>query len=404
MLTNDLYPFLNANSEIVYRIAMGLVDKYGYDVSILGYNSVKDTSFSDPPFKVRTIRMKSVSDYCRIALTSSHFIQKLFKLVFYPRSLIYYIRSILSRDDCLLREYQYYLKKIISKESFDCIISFSAPKDTLLAVSGLNIKIPFIAYKLDPWSTNYQYCDDLKQYNIEREVDKCAKKIVVTNLIKKDYLHYASKDIIEKIETMEFPNIINYGKDLKSNLFNDDKIHCVFAGGLYKDIRNPEYTIELFERMNDERIVFHILGYQSGGQVIPNELPRNIVYHGQVSSLEAIQYMKEANILVNIGNTILNQMPSKILTYISLGKPILNIIKSNNCPTLSYLKKYPLSLSILEDEETKAEKTHQAHEFIIKNYKESLPFKTIETLYKTCTNDYVCKKMDYIIKEVVDLR
>ena len=53
---------------------------------------------------------------------------------------------------------------------------------------------------------------------------------------------------------------------------------------------------------------------------------------------------------MNIGNAVDNQMPSKIFEYISTGKPIINIFKSTDCPTLKYLGRYPLVLNIHEAE------------------------------------------------------
>ena len=54
--------------------------------------------------------------------------------------------------------------------------------------------------------------------------------------------------------------------------------------------------------------------------------------------------------LVNIGNSVDNFMPSKIFEYISTGKPIINVYKIPECPTLKYLAEYPLALCVSEEE------------------------------------------------------
>ena len=79
-ITNDLYPYLNANSEIVYRLAEELTNKHRCEITVLGYNNSKDLSFPDPPYKINTVRMKSVTDYFRIKLRSQSNFEKNIKL------------------------------------------------------------------------------------------------------------------------------------------------------------------------------------------------------------------------------------------------------------------------------------------------------------------------------------
>ena len=76
----------------------------------------------------------------------------------------------------------------------------------------------------------------------------------------------------------------------------------------------------------------------------------NIHYLGKKSQGEIKEIYKMTDVLVNIGNLIINQIPSKIFEYISTGKPIINIYKTLKCPTLKYTKKYPLCLNIYEED------------------------------------------------------
>lgn len=401
ILTSDLYPYFNANSEIVYRIAKELKQKHNCEISILGYNQVASSSFPDTAFGFHTIRMKSVTEYHRISLTTSSKVLKRLKLLMHPKSLRYYLRLRSGDKFNLVKEYQSQILKALQHKKFDCIVGFMEPKETLLAISNLKLQIPYIAYKLDPWSTNFQYVGNIEERHMEEIADAGASRIIVTDLIKKDYEDYASPDTLCKLETAEFPNIIKYNDRTKSAIFEEGKIHCVFAGGLYKDIRDPKYTIGLFQHFNDDRLVFHIFGCQYGGQVLPDSLPSNIIYHGQVSSDEAMTYMQSADILVNIGNTVSNQMPSKILTYISLGKPILNIVKNPQCPTLRYTEKYPLALNIVETPEVQQEDVERVRGFISTTHKKSIPFEKIKELYDTCTPEYVGNRLYNIICEVI---
>ena len=68
-----------------------------------------------------------------------------------------------------------------------------------------------------------------------------------------------------------------------------------------------------------------------------------------VDNDEAESILMSADILVNIGNSVSNQIPSKLFDYISTGKPILNIYKNKNCPSLEILSKYPDVLNVYEE-------------------------------------------------------
>ena len=130
---------------------------------------------------------------------------------------------------------------------------------------------------------------------------------------------------------------------------------------------------------------------------IPDVLPANIIFHGEVDSETALKCMLSADVLVNIGNTVLNMMPSKLLTYISTGKPILNIIKDPACPTVPYMEKYPLALNILETKRPTEEDVSRARNFILHSKGKQIPFAEIEQRYYDCTPEYVGGKLYEII-------
>ena len=51
---------------------------------------------------------------------------------------------------------------------------------------------------------------------------------------------------------------------------------------------------------------------------------------------------------VNMGNTVNNQMPSKVVEYISTGKPILNLSVNEKCSTLGLMKRYVNGFQVFE--------------------------------------------------------
>lgn len=404
-LTNELYPNLNANSEIVYRLARVLLERHQCEVSILGY--YRGIKHGTPLAQdgLTSIPIKSVSKLNSIIESSPLRLKRLVRIILSPVCYRYYLRKKLGDRFSLSKEYAHAVRHLLKKQSYDCIIGVSFPRDALVALSELKTDTPFIAYKLDPWSNRYdlQGRDNEKRY--EMKTDVAASSIVVTKLIWNDYPRNTDPAIMRKIRVLEFPNIIQYSKpDRQDPVWNDKAIHCVFAGGLYKDIRNPAYTIELFRLLEKNNIVLHMYGREWNKPCLPEVLPANLIYHGEVDTDTALNCMLCADILVNIGNTVPNQMPSKILTYISLGKPILNIIKHPACPSLPYMEKYPLALNVLETEQPAEADAARVRDFILENKEKRIPFEEVARLYSDCTPEYVGGRLYELIRQAVENR
>ena len=79
------------------------------------------------------------------------------------------------------------------------------------------------------------------------------------------------------------------------------------------------------------------------------------------------------NIVINLGNTVINQIPSKIFELISSGKPIINFYFSKDDPSLKYFAKRPMcySFNLSDYSETDVDKLM---EFIKENDSKTLSF------------------------------
>ena len=66
--------------------------------------------------------------------------------------------------------------------------------------------------------------------------------------------------------------------------------------------------------------------------------------------------MAGADVLINLGNTVTNQLPSKIFEYFSSGKPILNLCANPSDPALRYFARYPLALTLFANDASAPEK------------------------------------------------
>ena len=398
-VTDGAYPDMTANSEIVFRLAHILREEYNCDISILFRGG---DSFREPVsdlFGFQMYPIRSLLQYTEIKKIENRLLRR-FRLLRNPECLRCAINFGFNRKYYIAEEYRHAIKKRINTDIYDCIIAVSFPPDTLIAMSKTKSPIPFISYKLDPWSTNQSLnCSDTDLAD-EEKADERASAIIVTELTKEDLIQNKQTRFLYKTYILNFPNIIQYKQVHSSNIFGSG-IHFLFAGRFYDNIRNPQYTFHLFERLRQQDCYFHVVGHSADDFGEEYSIPDNIIFHGKVDSEMALCYMKAADFLVNVGNTVLNQIPSKILTYIALGKPILNIIKDPGCPSVSLLEKYPLKLNVLEKEELTERNLECINTFIL-NYKEKqIPFETIKQLYFDCTPEYVGGKLYDIICNVI---
>lgn len=395
-VTNNLYPYLNANSEIAYKLAAVLKEKHRCEVTLLGYSD-KDRPASENPYGVAEYEMKQVRLARVIMARHENRIKKLFRLICHPSAIFYLCRSRKSTPYILADEYTRAIRRLQKRENFDAIVCFKNPNSTMVGAIRSGVRVPLIAYELDPWeAAPGQSDEDLlrEQQTLERHF--CA--VMATPLLYREYQAHKTDYPAERVFAAEFPNMVP--PPLSASAFSDGKRHIVFAGQLYEDIRNPAYTLRLLERLRDEDVILDLFG-NDNGCLKGMDLPANVVYHGEVPSTEAIRFLQSADVVLNIGNTLLNQMPSKIITYFALGKPILNIVKSPECPTLPYMERYPLGISVVEDEEAIDRAAEEVKAFFARSVGKRVDFETVRAIYSTSTPESVGGLLYSVIEKCV---
>lgn len=204
-----------------------------------------------------------------------------------------------------------------------------------------------------------------------------------------------------KMRKLNYPNIHPIKTTGIEEKLSGKQIHCFFVGTFYKEIRNPEYMFRLFSDLRMGNIMLHVVG-ASGWEYCDDgeEISDRIKFHGKCPAEEAFQYMKNADVLVSLNNTVTNQMPGKIFDYISTGKPIINICKIPKCPTLKILERYPLVLNILEGEGEWTEIVNRVIHFCSENWGKSLSYDEVEKLYHDYTIENVGRKFEDMLKAV----
>ena len=288
----------------------------------------------------------------------------------------------------------------LETENFDVVIPICGHYET--AVVAMESKCPVVIYQVDPCATNMRFAqtDNREVVQFEQKLYETAAAIITTPILYREICETYPSRIAEKAYAMEFPNV-----DVESvpNRTQERKeIRCLFAGMIYPIARNPRYTVELFHGIHNSRIRLVFAGADKNQVcrfVDEKLIGENMSFLGVLPLEQARVEIANADILVNIGNIMTNQVPSKLFEYISSGKPILNICVNPNCPSIPYLEKYPLALSIVEGVGTPEEHSAQIEKFIIENAGRTVDKAILLERFKECTAEYCAKQMAHVLKK-----
>ena len=243
-----------------------------------------------------------------------------------------------------------------SGNSYDWVISSSHPFTTHLV--GLIIKRDLCNTKWlvdigDPFSLMKEPRQNSRLYHylnymMERLILKYADCISVTTIETKELYSQFFKNKIEK-KIHVIPPLLSLNDLTRNNIKRvDNIIKITFTGTLYKKLRSPATLIKIFNRLLDlyqnEIIELHFYGSindcEDYFQNLSINISSQIQIHGIVSRDEVQNAMIDSDLLVNIGNTSKYQLTSKLIEYISLQKPILNISNCNDDCSISVLENY----------------------------------------------------------------
>lgn len=288
-------------------------------------------------------------------------------------------------------------KNIYNKFKYDTIISCSFPFSTHKIAYRLSnyYKINWFAYQFDPHSFNYTLNPKLINHRLKEEIKilSSSNKIFLPKENYEENIKTKLNILKDKYYPIDFALI----KENNYNYIRDDnkKIVFVFAGTFYESIRMPDKLLEFFKNVNfDYELNLYYLTEKVVEDVIleyKKILKDKLVLYKNKSKSECDDALKKADIIINVGNSVANQTPSKIFELISLGKPIINFYNIQNDTSKKVLKKYPLVFNIYKEYERKI--INQFEEFCLINKGKKISFEEISQKYKTA---------DTIAKEFIE--
>jgi hypothetical protein len=234
--------------------------------------------------------------------------------------------------------------------NYDVIISVSLPFSSHVAAYIINkekrkkwimdIGDPF-SLKSNAFENNKYFYKSLN-YFFENKFFKMADQIVFTHkdasLEHKEFFNINN----EKIEIGNPISVFskNVYQNSKTYNYNIEPIKIGYFGILTKGVRSPNEVLKYFQNLD---YVFHwYTNPDSKNMILQNNIDQNKhLFFDMVPRNEALEIMVTSfHCLLSIGNLNASQMPSKVIEYISTGKPVIHFAEISNDPVIKISEKF----------------------------------------------------------------
>ena len=203
--------------------------------------------------------------------------------------------------------------------------------------------------------------------------------------------------IRKKSIIVDLPNMIPHKTVQTKNYL--DKIELMIEGRFYPDIRNPQKMFNVLLQILDEQTIFSM--FSRGCDAMSNAFAQSCPHVKQMDFLpheKYVKYFEGVDILVNLENTIPNQLPSKVFEYIASGKPIINFYEDENSMGVHYFGRYPLAFNFNLNHYQTSDIIHLRN-FIAERVEKRLTYDAATSLMKEARADNVLHVSSDLIME-----
>ncbi len=293
--------------------------------------------------EIRTIRIKGfdyVASYTFLKRFHLHKLLSLFiKLFAIPDDRIFWARKVYC-----------YFKKHLAKENFDIVYSVFRPGSSVLAGKWISflIKKPLIIDFFDEWASNpynkTNIFDMIKQPVYALYENKCvrtASAIIVSNeCVRKLFLSRYPEEPPSKFVII--PNTYDEDEKFNTNIFNvcSYKRMKVFALGSFYEYRSPRPFLESLAKMADKDLVeLTFAGYNGEKDIInfikSSSLSGSVKFASPITRKGILRALASADLLLLMVPSYPGaerENPSKLIEYLSSGRPILALAPVNSIP------------------------------------------------------------------------
>lgn len=246
------------------------------------------------------------------------------------------------------------LEAINQSYPIDIIFAICSPLAAIWAGIDYKKRHPYVklcSYTVDPYSTPDRikpfFCSRRAMLGYERKalssVDRCLLSEEVYNTREDIRIGLSRYSALPYL----MPPFVEYNSSTEQEVTGNStshRIRCIYAGSFYDKIRNPEYMLNAFSQLSKRTVELHL--YSKGCDSIVAKYANgvSIIEHGLVPQNELQRIYREADVLIGVGNSVADFLPSKTFEYISQRKPIIYF--NHKDLDNEVLKVYPCALQL----------------------------------------------------------
>ena len=304
------------------------------------------------------------------------------------------------------------LRALCNENEYDWVVSVSYPFMMHRLVQHFHPKhVHWAMYQLDPFYHNATYSKQREGQRLllERTVAAEADAVFYVPEQAPDYQRSEFQAFLSKYYPLHYPNFVEPERESLPNPLRTEPgtVNLLYLGTLYAEIRPPDALLKLFERMYAQcaKLRLHLVGSVFGvgaGETVARfkeRLGDAIQTYQPMPTEQAKAAMCAADVLVNIGNIIQNQMPSKLWEYIATGKPILGVCMTRECNTLPYLTQYPSQTCVFADEVNQDSAVERVVDFCVSKAGVVLPWPQVSLVFPEQLNSSVANRFLDILRK-----
>ncbi len=395
-ITDDFYPNFGANSLIVKALSEQLIQN-GNCVSVMSFAGDRSLPQEEVWNGIHVVRIVNGNGKSGlIDLMKKHrFVDAVTMLTNWISNkiggeAIWHKENIVAR--CAI-------EKLINEKKIDLVVTVNCSIECSFPVYHLKrknkISCQWLFYMLDPFATHSYYLEHYSKRQLQKVQHKllaACDKVLCSDVIAEEIKNCETPEIIQKLEVAEYPKIQDIRANVKIMPLDKKNTHCVCVGSFNQQVRPANYLFDVIDRLKDTKLVFHFvgIGWDHNNEFATAERT-NCIFHGEVAYNEALSFECSCDFLINIGNKVKNQFPSKVLEYVCSGKPVIDFSKYRRGLTEKYLCNYPNALIVCEDENVN-DGTEKVRRFTAAKHKQ-LEYAAVKECFAAATPEHVVTQL-----------
>ena len=272
------------------------------------------------------------------------------------------------------------------QQPYDAVCAVAAPYRAAFALEGARLPGAHkLLWQMDPYAANESYHAP-GGYDRERALLTAMDHTFITAQAAPDFAKGGPLEpCADRVSELGFPSLVPVERE------DPDPDLCAFCGTLYPGLRTPDALLRLFPQL-DHRLTLVMAGggWEAFGPQRAQAqaaLGDRLQILGPVPHEQAAALERRAGVLISIGNTAANQLPSKLFEVFAAGKPVLHLAAGPKDAALPYLARWPLAFVWKEESDTPA-----LRRWLAENAGRTLPFETAADCFPEYTPGCVARQ------------